>query len=134
MDDIVSGAGYLRDIRAPKSVNRILMNRGMLVHKWCSKAPELYQTHDKIYPFGNSEESKEVVVLWKSKKDCSSFNVKNHNKVNVTKKQVLSVIWRIFDPLKLVAPIIIKPKTFMHKLWLLQLNCADSLSEKAAME
>lgn len=56
-----------------------------------------------------------------------------HNEVNVTKRQVSSVISAISDPLELMAPVIIKAKMSMQKLCLLQLNC-DFLSEKEAKE
>ena len=54
---------------------------------------------DEMYPFTNSEETKELGVLWKSRKDCLCFKVQNCVKMGITKCEILSTIARIFDPL-----------------------------------
>ncbi|RVE45814.1 hypothetical protein evm_009564 [Chilo suppressalis] len=54
----------------------------------------------------------------------------DNNEISWSKRQVLTYIGRIFDPLGLIGPIIIKAKLFMYALWQLKIGWDDILSEE----
>lgn len=59
----------------------------------------------------------------------------NYDGTKTTTKQfVLSTIAKIYDPLGLVSPIIVKAKLFMKKLWLLKLDWEDTLPSEMHTE
>ncbi|GFV14016.1 integrase catalytic domain-containing protein [Trichonephila clavipes] len=51
-----------------------------------------------------------------------------------TKRDVLSVIARLYDPLGLIGPVISKAKIFLQKLWLRKLNWEEFLPDAIAPE
>ncbi|GBO08748.1 hypothetical protein AVEN_35236-1 [Araneus ventricosus] len=104
----------------------------MSLHKWCSNTAEL-AVNDKSYPFSNPEETKALGVVWKSKTDSFCFKVTSEES-GVTKCQVLSTRARVFDPLGILGPVVIKAKIFLQKLWLLNLKWDDPLPSKEADE
>ncbi|XP_043069084.1 uncharacterized protein [Drosophila bipectinata] len=67
---------------------------------------------------------------WHPKKDTLSYNVNLAKNPSCTKRQVLSDVSRIFDPLGLLAPTVVQFKILFQKLWLLNLNWDDELPKK----
>ena len=57
-------------------------------------------------------------VLWKADKDVFSFQAKTAEHCKTpTKRNVLSGIARLFDPLQLLAPFTVRAKILMQDLW-----------------
>ena len=52
--------------------------------------------------------------------------------MHLTKRLVLTVIARLFDPLGLLGPVITKAKIFMQQLWLLKIDWNEKHSKKEA--
>ncbi|XP_035207230.1 uncharacterized protein LOC118182060 [Stegodyphus dumicola] len=106
MDDVLSGAESLITAKELKSqLIAILKSAGMTLHKWCSNHAELAE-EDHSYSFPNEAESTTLGVSWRSRRDCFCFRVKLDNDIVVTKRQILSTIARLFDPIGLLGPII----------------------------
>ncbi|GFT57618.1 uncharacterized protein TNCV_4635421 [Trichonephila clavipes] len=84
----------------------------------------------------SSEESitKTLGVLWNSSSDTFCFKVSPSTNPIFTKRDVLSQIARIFDPLGLLGPVISKAKFFMPQLWLLKLEWHEKLPVPVAAE
>ncbi|GFW32946.1 integrase catalytic domain-containing protein [Trichonephila clavipes] len=100
----------------------------MMLHKWCSnKAPST-----ELQEFSLDRSSEEVMVktlgmLWDSSGDYFTYKVTTSTDCNYTKRDVLSQIARIYDPLGLLGPVIAKAKIFMQQLWLLKLDWNETL-------
>ncbi|GFT75661.1 integrase catalytic domain-containing protein [Trichonephila clavipes] len=106
----------------------------MSLHKWCfshstNNFPDLHFEQ-------SCEESitKTLGVLWNSSSDTFCFKVSPSTNHIFTKRDVLSQIARIFDPLGLLGPVISKAKFFSHQLWLFKLEWHEKLPVLVAAE
>ncbi|GFS79813.1 integrase catalytic domain-containing protein [Trichonephila clavipes] len=129
MDDCLSGASELSEFEKLKSeLTQILQREGKTLHKWCSnKAPST-----ELREFLLDRSSEEVMVktlgmLWDSSGNSFTYKVTTSTDCNYTKRDVLSQIARIYDPLGLLGPVIAKAKIFMQQLWLLKLDWNETL-------
>ncbi|GFT30291.1 uncharacterized protein TNCV_3467341 [Trichonephila clavipes] len=106
----------------------------MSLHKWC------FSHSSNDYPdlhFNQlSEESitKTLGVLWNSSSDVFCFKVSPSTNLIFTKRDELSQIACIFDPLGLLGPVISKAKFSMQQLWLLKLEWHEKLPVPVAAE
>ncbi|XP_035206388.1 uncharacterized protein LOC118181366 [Stegodyphus dumicola] len=135
MDDVLTGSISLRLAKEiQRELIEILKSANMTLHKWCSNNPEFAVNVDDEYTFQCANEVSAFGVSWKTDKDCFNFKVKLENESKITKRQVLSTIARIFDPLGLLGPVIAKAKIFLQRLRVLKLNWDDLLPDKEAKE
>ncbi|XP_050054516.1 uncharacterized protein LOC126549427 [Aphis gossypii] len=138
MDDICVGAESLEAAQALQSnLIRLLGRAGLELKKWASNAPELLS---KLKPEDCStdpltfDQDNSVQVLgmrWNPSGDFFSFYTSNF-KLILTKRGVLSMIARIFDPLGLLSPTIFYAKTIMQRLWLAQVDWDGQIPEDIA--
>ncbi|GFU80688.1 uncharacterized protein TNCV_514151, partial [Trichonephila clavipes] len=84
---------------------------------------------DLFYSSRDSSEIKVLGVYWNPKHDCFSFRVKIDLHELNTKRDVLSTIARIYDPLGLLGPVVAKAKIFLQKLWMLKIDWTDLLPD-----
>lgn len=138
MDDVLTGA---EDIETAEKIQReliqLLERAGMTLHKWCTNEPELLRSlskGDEDYPFTFQNETKALGILWKTQGDYFSFKASVAQQSIYTKRDVLSTIAKIFDPLGLIGPIITRAKIFMQRLWLLQIDWDDPLPSQEMEE
>ncbi|GFV93171.1 uncharacterized protein TNCV_573101 [Trichonephila clavipes] len=71
--------------------------------------------------------TKTLGVSWKPNLDCFLIKVKVCLDSSYTKRDVLSTIAKIFDPVGLMAPVISKAKIFLQRLWRSKLEWNDLL-------
>lgn len=129
VDDVLSGESTLEGTKLLQSQLVELMKRGkMNLHKWGANHPDLLAFENKgisEYSFSDQPECESVKtlgVLWNTVIDCFFYKIELHEKDSYTKRDVLSLISRIFDPLGLIGPVITKAKIFLQKLWLLKID------------
>ncbi|GFY06856.1 uncharacterized protein TNCV_482601 [Trichonephila clavipes] len=72
-------------------------------------------------------ETKTLGVSWKPNLDCFLIKMKVCLDSSYTKRDVLSTIAKIFDPVGLMAPVISKAKIFLQHLWRSKLERNDLL-------
>ena len=136
VDDGLFGA---HDIpTAPSTRDQLieLMNRsGFQLRKWSNNSPELLSdlsTDDHMLACDKelkSDESIKVLGLaWVPAHDVYKFVFRRERAPVWTKRSVLSVIARMFDPLGLLAPVVIRAKIFMQTLWQEDLDWETSLT------
>ncbi|GFY27749.1 DUF1758 domain-containing protein [Trichonephila clavipes] len=122
MDDIISGESTLDGAKKLQTrLSQLLQRGGFELHKWVSNSPELLKDLSaSSYVFDKEFQVapvKTIVILWDPKVDCLTYKVKISDKVNFSKRDVLSEIARLYDPLGLIGPIVTKAKIFIQELW-----------------
>lgn len=128
MDDVLSGGESLSETKElQRQLIGILDTAGMQLHKWCGNHEDLTPTSGQNYTFDSTIETKTLGVSWKPVEDNFAFRVTVTNNKCHTKRDVLSTIARLFDPLGLLGPIIAKAKIFLQKLWCLKIDWNDPL-------
>ncbi|GFQ83646.1 uncharacterized protein TNCT_275651 [Trichonephila clavata] len=138
IDDVVSGAQILDTARQLQcQLQNMLKTCEMKLHKWNSNSKELFNSStDQEHSFSTNTESaiKTLGVSWKPTGDYFMFKVSIPSIASYTKRDVLSVIARLYDPLGLIGPVISKAKIFLQKLRLRKLNWEECLLEAIAPE
>ncbi|GFV36985.1 integrase catalytic domain-containing protein [Trichonephila clavipes] len=134
IDDVLTGAETLLEAKELKNqLINIFTKGGMVLHKWCGNNTELIEVSEN-YDFSDSSEIKVLDVYWNPKHDCFSFRVKIDLHELNTKRDVLSTIARIYDPLGLLGPVVAKAKIFLQKLWMLKIDWTDLLPDRINRE
>ncbi|XP_025406837.1 uncharacterized protein LOC112680837 [Sipha flava] len=126
VDDFCVGADSVTElIRIKNELIYILDRAGMQLKKWLSNSDELINTvpgEDRLttpMPFHTLEgECTKVLGLsWEPVGDFFSCALRTDSSSTYTKRGVLSLIARIFDPLGLFAPTVFLAKHIMQRLW-----------------
>ncbi|XP_030746816.1 uncharacterized protein LOC115875488 [Sitophilus oryzae] len=107
-----------------KGISQVLASGGFILRKWSSNKPETLLTCDEPnvehYISGDST-SKTLGIRWNPHLDTLHYDCPEDYGVlldnKVTKRIILSLISQIFDPLGLLAPVIIKAKLVLQLLW-----------------
>ncbi|XP_054718508.1 uncharacterized protein LOC129227912 [Uloborus diversus] len=84
--------------------------------------------------FDFSQPVKTLGMLWRRDTDNFTFDITYEIKDMFTKREVLSTISKLFDPLGLVGPVLTKAKLIMQSLWTLKLNWDESLPKDVMQE
>ncbi|GBN99825.1 hypothetical protein AVEN_156996-1 [Araneus ventricosus] len=140
LDDIVSGAPDLKTARRLQSQLRdALQSCGMTLHKWSSNSPELLNSLlstdvEHLFSVDTDLSVKTLGISWKPFQDRFAFKVSISMKPSYTKREVLSVIARLYDPLGFLGPVLTKAKVLLLRLWQLRLDWDDELPNPIADE
>lgn len=120
----------------------LLQSGGMHLHKWSSNDDRLLSSipiedRDRCISFDDSginEVIRTLGLTWNPSTDEFLFRSLSPERINIpTKRQVLSEIAKIFDPLGLISPVVVISKIVMQNLWISKLKWDDPLDE-ALME
>ncbi|GFY12223.1 uncharacterized protein TNCV_4935121 [Trichonephila clavipes] len=113
----------------------------MSLHKWCSNTPEIVNLIPKEEQFwdfhcqsSDQKTIKTLGIIWSPQFDYFSFKTVVNCRESYTKREVLSIIARLFDPLGFLGPILTKAKLILQKLWVLKLDWDEPLSNPIAKE
>jgi len=123
MDDVLIGESTLKNVMTLQEQLTELLARGKFpLWKWkannqnilkhlaeCNKADDLLVI-DKDQPL------KTLGFLWNANMDNLQYRVELDDRVSYTKRHVLSKISQVFDPLGLIAPVLIVGKIIMQKM------------------
>ncbi|XP_062704021.1 uncharacterized protein LOC134286428 [Aedes albopictus] len=140
VDDVVSGADTIEQAEQLRSdLTEMLSSGGFPVHKWCASDPTILDSvpeedRERFLEFENSDVNKVIKtlgLLWDPDEDIFRFHcqLKFQTLSVPTKRIVLSEIARLFDPLGLVAPVIVLAKEIMQQLWKDGVGWDDPLEE-----
>lgn len=136
MDDIFGGADTFEETQ--KIINhlqQLCMAGGFPLQKWASNNKELLTNVFTTSSNNNSSVEIETSLIkilglhWNSDTDTFHFASTSATQRKITKRTILSEIARLFDPLGLLAPVIIRAKIFLQELWLSKFNWDDPLSQ-----
>ncbi|GFX79784.1 integrase catalytic domain-containing protein [Trichonephila clavipes] len=119
-------------------LSQLLLRGGFELHKRVSNSPELLKDLSaSSYVFDKEFQDapvKTLSMLWDPKMDCLTYKVNISNKVNFSKRDVLSEIARLYDPLGLIEPIVTMAKIFIQELRKLKLDWSEQLPPDAMEE
>lgn len=116
----------------------MLKDGGMNLRKWCSNNSELLSnlkpeqiSKIDIFKFKSEETMKTLGLKWSPKDDVFTFEWKSEdNEKKLTKRTLLSLISKLFDPLGWLAPITISAKLLFQTVWLQQIHWDAELSDE----
>ncbi|XP_065075911.1 uncharacterized protein LOC135699568 [Ochlerotatus camptorhynchus] len=131
VDDFITGDNTIDGaIQLRTELMQLLQKGGFLLRKWCSNSlqvldglpPELLGTQSSI-KFGPEETIKTLGISWEPKADVFKFDTSIIvNNQTPTKRNILSTIAQLFDPLGIISPVVVQAKILMQHLWLLALE------------
>ncbi|CAK1584817.1 unnamed protein product [Parnassius mnemosyne] len=132
VDDLLTGADDLDDVKVIRQgVAEVLASARMPLRKWRSNDPELLSEIANTsldLNIGSREPDKLLGLGWHSDSDELCFPLNSLVPDGNTKRDLLSVIAQIFDPLGLLAPYVITMKILIQRLWLDKLSWDKPLS------
>ncbi|CAH0721739.1 unnamed protein product, partial [Brenthis ino] len=102
----------------------------MPLRKWKSNEPNLIsEPTESCLDFHQEGDAinKTLGLSWQTHTDDLCFPISVSEQKEATKRSMLAVIARIFDPLGLLAPCVIRMKMLLQKLWLEGLKWDDPL-------
>ncbi|XP_064117869.1 uncharacterized protein LOC135223337 [Macrobrachium nipponense] len=112
-----------------KVAKEVLSDAGMPLREWISNDPT-FNEMVKQEGDGTTEGSDLVKVLglhWNYKTDHLSIKPLTFEEAPLTKRLLLKNLSKVFDPLGLFAPIIVRAKVLMQKIWKLSKRWDDVL-------
>ncbi|XP_017876324.1 uncharacterized protein LOC108622755, partial [Ceratina calcarata] len=121
-------------IEIRKSLTLVLSQYGFPLRKWASNDPTVVSydkdsSNNQIEIRPTDRESKTLGLLWSAETDELRYALTNPRPNKITKRNILSEIAQIFDPLGLIGPITVKAKLIMQELWQLQVHWDESLPQ-----
>lgn len=136
VDDILCGVDEECDLETIHSqLSALLESHGFELHKWCSNSSKFLKTISQGgTPAVNLEfddnPNKVLGLIWNPTLDCLANTIPTIPKVEkVTKRKILSSIAQCYDPLGLLAPVIVRGKLLMQKLWALKLEWDTEITD-----
>jgi len=108
VDDIISGAQDLEKAKALQTQMAELMSRGCFnIHKWRSNDVDLGRQSEVIRTLG---------LVWEPNDDIFVFRIAFKDEIR-SKREMLSEISKLFDPLGFLGPILTLAKILMQDTW-----------------
>ncbi|XP_066585528.1 uncharacterized protein [Prorops nasuta] len=132
VDDIFSGADSLEDaIVVRDQLIAILCSARITLDRWAANNSD-FLPKDSVTAL-NFHTNKNIKVdqavktlglLWKPNLDSFGFNIRSVDSpsMQTTKRNVLSCLARLFDPLGWLSPVIVRAKILLQDLWILKID------------
>ncbi|XP_018405050.1 PREDICTED: uncharacterized protein LOC108781534, partial [Cyphomyrmex costatus] len=129
VDDLFGGADSIEQAQEVVSqLNQLCMAGGFKLKKWSFNHSEILVSIPKdeqisclTIGLDNDTIIHTLGLQWLPSSDMFQFTFNYETTAEVTKRNALSTIARIFDPLGLLSPIIIVAKIFIQELWSLKI-------------
>ncbi|GJQ74686.1 hypothetical protein Trydic_g21538 [Trypoxylus dichotomus] len=139
VDDFLSGSDTVEEAQLLcNQVSQILQDGCFELRKWISNNPQILTvlnsskvSSPQVMLFKQSEvKDKTLGIQWNWSTDNLTYSIPNYNKTRpFTKRNLLSDISKIFDPLGLLSPVVVNAKLLIQKIWQLNLSWDDVVSE-----
>lgn len=137
VDDLLTEGNSHEELLATRErLIAVLAKGGFKLNKWCSNHPSILQG---LLPTGQLHTNKIIIndniikhlgVQWNSKLDQFTYKVNIDKPKSITKRTILSQIAKLYDPLGLLGPVILKAKIIMQSLWSLKLSWDEPVPEE----
>lgn len=141
VDDLITGTNDENELRhIQKSVAEALKSCCFNLRKYKSNLPTLF-ANSKVNLQDNltiSESSSTLGLGWSPSSDTLNFpinvSIENNSNNKITKRYIMSNAFKIFDPLGLLSPCIIKPKMLLQRLWQQKIDWDDAVPQDSMEE
>jgi len=135
VDDLLFGADNVQLLRETRTQACELLGKGHFrLRKWSSNSSQLLHdipTEDHGLACSKTLQGNEMLsilgIRWVPSRDVFQFQVSIPLNSLRTKRSILSIIARLFDPLGWSVPVTISAKIFLQKLWQLRVDWDDIL-------
>ncbi|XP_065370843.1 uncharacterized protein LOC135962859 [Calliphora vicina] len=143
VDDVLNGTHDIPTaLIARDQLIAALSSAGFELRKWTSNEkailagfPVEHLVDAKLLKFVESSSSKTLGLQWNAHLDSFYFNVDRISmRSSHTKREVLSIIARLFDPVGWLGPVIIVAKMVMQRVWQDQVEWDESLKPATEAE
>lgn len=131
VDDFLSGADDEQEVATLyEEANKVMEKAGMKLAKWASN--ESAVMGEGVDSSGlTSEYVKILGITWDADKDVFTFTIADMpSPVRCTKRVVLSLIARVFDPLGYVLPYTVTARFLFQEIWRLGLGWDEELPQE----
>lgn len=127
-DDILSGdhsqeAAIRKSLQTMLALKSSFKSSGMELRKWASNDQDLMATiplehrcKQTSLSWDNADTIKTLGVYWLPKQDCFIYKIQANTPAGITKREILSTIARLFDPLGLIARVVISAKIILKEI------------------
>lgn len=135
MDDFMSGSETEDEARQIKQqMTDLLKKCGFDLQKWASNENTVVSNETKRIK-GLETKTDEVIKIlgltWNVDKDAFEYTVRLPQvQYPITKRRALSDIARLFDPLGWLAPVTVKAKIFIQRIWITGIKWDENLPQE----
>jgi hypothetical protein len=132
VDGLLSGSDNTENaLKLKTEISECLARGTFSLRKWASNEKSLLPNsvvHTSEINLDKEGISKTLGIIWNCNSDHIQYRIKLRD-VNVvkTKRVVLSLTAQLFDPLGLIAPVVVTAKIFLQKLWTAKLEWDEKL-------
>nr|XP_040241612.2 uncharacterized protein LOC120961699 isoform X1 [Anopheles coluzzii]XP_049461104.1 uncharacterized protein LOC125906417 isoform X1 [Anopheles coluzzii]XP_049463243.1 uncharacterized protein LOC120950902 isoform X1 [Anopheles coluzzii]XP_049464286.1 uncharacterized protein LOC125907234 isoform X1 [Anopheles coluzzii] len=143
VDDFIGGASSVEEaIQLRSELTGMMLKGGFPLRKWTSNRLEVLQELDasqigtkSSLQFDTDETIKALGVCWEPERDnlCFASSIKPLQ-LPSTKRSICSEIARLFDPLGLIAPVVVRAKIMMQQLWALSIGWDETVPESFGLK
>ncbi|KRZ04078.1 hypothetical protein T11_4559 [Trichinella zimbabwensis] len=139
VDDLVMSCDEESEVAALISrVPEFLRKGGFHLRKWASNRVDLLATlpRPEVCETGERELGKALGVYWLKDKDVITFRppANSTTQSRTTKRQLLSLAAKVYDPLGYLAPFTVQAKIMFQSLWTLGLSWDSPLPPKISKQ
>ncbi|XP_062556798.1 uncharacterized protein LOC134221624 [Armigeres subalbatus] len=129
VDDLLDGSNNKQNLlKRRDELIGVLQKGGFELRKWNSNDPELLKDlPDSLVDDG--EIIKSLGLSWNTRTDQLTYRIQLKQFQVYSRRTILSAIASLYDPVGLIAPIIVAAKILMQQLWLLNVAWDDALPE-----
>lgn len=124
VDDLLSGTDTIEEALVIRDQLISILQRGSFqLRKWASNEPsllsELNNANDKhmIIEFHSHDKLKTLGIHWNAIRDTLGYKTAIRKIDTPTKRNILSMIASMFDPLGLIGAIVVRGKLIIQELW-----------------
>ena len=120
VDDLLTGGENLEEVKSIKNIiSKILESGCFELRKWKSNCSSLIKNEiSSEFEHAIGEEVKALGLFWNPTADLLKYKLNKEGfSPRVTKRNILSIISQIYDPLGLIGPISVKAKIILQELW-----------------
>lgn len=131
VDDLLTGTDTIENaIYIKQKLSNLLSQYGFELRKWRSNQTQILDQTGQLndqYLISEDEAKKTLGLYWQPNRDLLTYKLGEYQNLNekYTKRIILSIISKLFDPLGLLSPVIIIAKIMMQSLWEIKLGWDD---------